>query len=262
MPVVNSPSTSSETRAVSSAPDVEPAGFGNCGACPLMQHGSVAVCSACAGQSLANLPRERCFICDGSLDESGRCRNQLCRWEIAERGFSMVFAVSSNTGPLRTAIHRYKYRDKWGWKLIFGRVLAGYLAENHEVFEDYDVMLPSPTYVGGGGRGRDHVTEMVRELEREAAHRWPIRYDVISKTRATDKMADTTSSQQRLLIAREQLIPALSVDRPDVIKGRRVLVFDDVFTGGHTLMAVATALRSAGALEVSQVVLARQTWTT
>jgi predicted amidophosphoribosyltransferase len=39
--------------------------------------------------------------------------------------------------------------------------------------------------------------------------------------------------------------------------GKRVLVIDDVFTEGFTLREVARALRLAGALEVSEVVLAR-----
>ncbi len=240
---------------------IEPAGFGNCGACPLMQHGSVAICTTCAGRSFADLPEDRCMICDGSLDHDGHCRNKLCRWEVAERGFSLVFAVSNNTGPLRTAIVRYKYNDKWGWKLIFGRVLAGYLAEN-PTFDDYDVIVPSPTYLGAEGRDRDHIADMVHELEREAGQRWPIAYDVIRKTQATKKMADAASWNERNLIARTQLIPALRVDRPDLVEDKRVLVIDDVFTGGHTLMAVATVLRNAGAHEVSQVVLARQTWDT
>ena len=42
------------------------------------------------------------------------------------------------------------------------------------------------------------------------------------------------------------------------VKGKRVLVFDDVFTEGFTIREVARALRAAGAVEVSEVVLARQ----
>ena len=55
-----------------------------------------------------------------------------------------------------------------------------------------------------------------------------------------------------------QLAPALQVTRPDVVFGKRILVFDDVYTEGLTIWTVAQALRAAGAVEVSQIVLARQ----
>jgi predicted amidophosphoribosyltransferase len=42
------------------------------------------------------------------------------------------------------------------------------------------------------------------------------------------------------------------------VEGQRVLVYDDVFTCGLTLREIALALRRAGAVEVSGLVLARQ----
>lgn len=239
---------------------IEPAGFGNCGSCQLLQTGTVAVCSAYAGQTFADLPEERCRICDGALDDRGRCRNRMCSWTVDERHFSHVWAVSSNTGPLREAIRRYKYRGKWGWRLIFGRVLAGYLEARADVFASYDVMVPSPTYLGPDGRDRDHVADMVAAMQQESSIDWPVARDAIRKIAPTQKMADAPSWDARQRIAQNELRAALRVSAPDDVRGRRVLVFDDVFTGGHTLSEVARALRQAGASEVSQVVLARQTW--
>ena len=42
------------------------------------------------------------------------------------------------------------------------------------------------------------------------------------------------------------------------MRGKRILVYDDVYTEGLTLREVARSLRDAGAVEVSEVVLARQ----
>jgi predicted amidophosphoribosyltransferase len=50
------------------------------------------------------------------------------------------------------------------------------------------------------------------------------------------------------------------VPDPARVAGERVLVFDDVYTEGLTILEVARALRLAGAAEVSQIVLARQPW--
>lgn len=239
----------------------EAAGFGNCSVCPLMQHGTAEECVACASQTFAKPPDPHCPICYGQLDERGQCRNRICTWTIGERHFSFVYAVSTNSGELRRAIHRYKYDGKWGWGRIFGRVLAGFLDYNIHAFADFDLIVPSPTFLSGDDREFDHIGLMVQEMQREVFIDWPVQHDVISKTRQTRKMTDCGSWNERAYVARTELRPALSVDRPEEVKDRNVLVIDDVFTGGHTLVEVARALRLAGASSVSEVVLARQTWT-
>ena len=45
---------------------------------------------------------------------------------------------------------------------------------------------------------------------------------------------------------------------PGVVAGKRVLVYDDVFTSGTTMRQVALKLIAAGATGVDAVVLARQ----
>jgi predicted amidophosphoribosyltransferase len=50
------------------------------------------------------------------------------------------------------------------------------------------------------------------------------------------------------------------VRKPELVDGARILVFDDVFTEGFTIRQVARALKEAGAVEVSEIVLARQAY--
>jgi predicted amidophosphoribosyltransferase len=66
------------------------------------------------------------------------------------------------------------------------------------------------------------------------------------------------SWRERRDAARYKLAPLLQVPDPAVVGGKRVLVYDDVFTTGATLCEVALKLRAAGASEVGAVVLARQ----
>jgi phosphoribosyl transferase-like protein len=87
---------------------------------------------------------------------------------------------------------------------------------------------------------------------------WPFELDVIAKTKATTRFKDARDWHERHRIAKEEIRPALEVLRPELVDGRRVLVFDDVFTDGLTLREVARALRGKGAVQVSEIVLARQ----
>ena len=55
----------------------------------------------------------------------------------------------------------------------------------------------------------------------------------------------------------QEVAGAFAVDQPARLRGRRVLLVDDVFTTGATLNECAGVLRAAGAVEVRVVALAR-----
>jgi hypothetical protein len=114
----------------------------------------------------------------------------------------------------------------------------------------------SPTYVGPGGRESNHVAAISERAAIEAPSR-PFRTDLIEKTAPTDRLAGAGSFLARASIAETQIRPALQVLEPEWVEGKRILVFDDVFTGGLTLREVAYKLRAAGAEEICGVVLAR-----
>jgi predicted amidophosphoribosyltransferase len=161
------------------------------------------------------------------------------------------------TGPLREAIDRYKVQNKVGWAGIFGRVLLGYLNAHEAVFDGYDLIIPSPTWVGEGGRAFDHTGLVIERATLEDDGTWPFATRVVQKSAATTPFRGQTW-QRRREIAELELRPALTVPDPDLVRGKRILVYDDVYTEGLTLREVARSLRDAGAVEVSEVVLARQ----
>lgn len=131
--------------------EVPPAGFGNCGQCAYRDVGTGGICFACASQEMEPLAENRCEVCDLELGPWGRCENPVCNF--TDRGFTYVWAISMMTGRLRGAILRYKYDGVRAWASIFGRVLAGYLDDNAPAFERFDLIVPSPTFIGPGPLG-------------------------------------------------------------------------------------------------------------
>lgn len=237
-------------------PRPEPLGFGNCGRCAYRLTGDVVTCFDCAWSTLDALGDDTCSLCEGALNEDRTCGNPLCNRTEDQRGWRWVYAMSTRTGALKRAISAYKYDDKTGWAYIFGRVIVGYLEAIPSFSHDYGLIIPMPTYVGSGGRSWDH-TKLVIDRAAIEGPNWPFRTDVMTKNAATPRMVDL-NFRQRALSAEEQLRPALEVVDADAVTGRRVLVFDDVFTGGLTLREVAYKLKAEGATEVSGLVLARQ----
>lgn len=239
--------------------------FGECRDCVYVDAGHPLLCSACASRTLEPLaaPRDRCQVCDHPYRGPGQdCLNPPCNMGPANRGFERNWSISMRTGVLRQRIDEYKFRDTKAWGLIFGRILVGFLESHRETFGSMDLIIPSPTYLGDGAdRSWDHIGWIVEMAAQEQlAPGWPFLVEppVIIRTAETPSMAHLTRYQERKANAEGPLRASLRVPDPLRVRGKSIVVIDDVFTDGLTLREVARALRSAGAAAVYGVALARQ----
>jgi predicted amidophosphoribosyltransferase len=172
----------------------------------------------------------------------------------------MVWSVGPHSGALRDALFRYKYRAEREWADVFGRLLVGFLDDHMPWFDDYDLLVPVPAYVGPGARRRwDPLRRVLSVADGLAGRRWPIDFDAVEKTAETPAMAGLSLGRRRAC-AEGELRQALRIPEPGRVAGARLLVVDDVFTEGSTLREVARAMQRAGALEVAGLTLARQPW--
>jgi predicted amidophosphoribosyltransferase len=210
------------------------------------------------------LPRKPCLVCDQALDGE-TCGNRVCRWEYdVDRFFRWNQAIAMRSGQLERVINRYKYDDHKGWGVIFGRVIAGFLADRHEQFEHFDYMIPSPTFVGGK-RSWDHTKNIVYQAWlADEDNGWPFYLEdppLIEKARDTTSFVKAGSWSKRFEIATKEVRPALRIPDPSRTAGKLILVIDDVFTEGLNLNEVARCLRLSGGAElVCGLSLARQRW--
>lgn len=83
---------------------------------------------------------------------------------------------------------------------------------------------------------------------------------VVVKTGPTPASATQGKTLDRARRVAAELRQVLRVTDPGRVHRRAVVVYDDIFTTGHTLNEVARVLVAAGAHSVSGVVLARQPW--
>jgi predicted amidophosphoribosyltransferase len=170
-----------------------------------------------------------------------------------------VHAVGDYNGALRRAIVAYKYRADLRWARLFGRLIHTFLARHANWFEEFGVLCPVPSFSGPGARRSwAHVELVCAEVGCLAGADWPVEH-LVSKVVETQPMSAKPQPVRRQ-IAREALAGAFAVPSPQDVSGRRVVVVDDVCASGRTLLAVARALRNAGAAEVTGLVLARASW--
>jgi predicted amidophosphoribosyltransferase len=235
-----------------------PAGFPQCATCPYARTGPARICVACAGKTLEPVSSSACPVCSQALDDNEICRNSLC-WDNNRR-ISKVYAVTYHSGALKKVIHRYKYDGAYGWGLIFGRLVIGWL-EAHAPAVSPDLIVANPTYAAEGRF--EHTEFVIRNAANEdLQQRWP--FDVATP-RTIIKTGPTTASAGASATAKRSsatlLRSVLTVTDASRTAGRRILIYDDVCTTGMQLNAVADSLLTdGGAAQVEALVLARAPW--
>jgi predicted amidophosphoribosyltransferase len=199
-----------------------------------------------------------CPVCGLARLHPGPCANRWCH--RADRCFSVVFAVGVHAGALRHAVLRYKYRREVWWAGVFAGLFAEHLGSHATWFEDFDLLIPMPAYVGPHARRDwDPMGEIVARLRGLVHPLWETAIGAVVKRAETPPMGGRPWAE-RQRIASGPLRRSLLVPDPNRVAGARVLVLDDVLTEGGTLREVARVLRRAGAQEVAGLVLSRPVW--
>lgn len=119
------------------------------------------------------------------------------------------------------------------------------------------MVCPVPSHPGDGPRCQ-HLERVCHELRPLAAPDWPVE-ELLEKRVPTYPMRHLDLGQ-RTASGRGRLCQALRVPDPDEVRGRRIILLDDVVASGSTLLAGAQVLRQAGADEVVGLALARASW--
>jgi ComF family protein len=218
-----------------------------CARCDGSASRGAMLCTGCESE-MHNLERrpacERCARPIGG--PGGAC--PYCEGD-GLRPYDRIASLGLFRDPLRPLIHDVKYHRQW--------TLAERLADRlwaqrgvRELVERSDCIAPVPLHrFRQMARGFNQAEVIARCLKKKA--RKPLVRPAV-RLRNTESQTRVTSRTKR----EENLKDAfgLITDRP--IRGRRVLVVDDVMTTGATLQSFAKTLRFAEPHSLSAVVLA------
>jgi ComF family protein len=223
---------------------------------PLMAISTLPVCQSCM-EKMVPLEGLLCRLCGERLfsshagDESGALCG-LCRRVQPE--FRRAVAYGGYDGQLRELIHLFKYQ---GVKPA-GNVLARLLhqATAQLALPDSLLAVPVPLWTGKRKARGFNQAEAIARAFLSFCKRGSIQLDTITllRTRETASQTGLTRRQRRANVR-----GAFAVAGAERIRGRSILLIDDVMTTGTTVNECSRVLRRAGAKEVFVATVARAT---
>lgn len=159
-------------------------------------------------------------------------------------------SVASHTDVMRRLIHALKYGDRTDGLAVYGRWLARAAAD---LLEETDLVVPIPLNRWRLWRRRFNQSALLAQaLSRETG--LPINTLALTRPRPTRSQVGLTVDQRRRNVSGAFLVP----DRKSsAIRGRNILLVDDVMATGATVNAAVRSVRRAGATGVNVVTLAR-----
>jgi ComF family protein len=184
-----------------------------------------------------------CPICGQGLKKSGTCR--ICRQNLP--GFAAMRSWALFSGPLRTAMHRLKYKRDVALGDALAQPLIRLLASTGWMI-DFVTAVPAGV-ARRAERGYNQAALLAKPIA--LSQGTPLRLEALCKSRETRSQVGL-NALERL----HNVENAFQAD-PGCAQGKRILLVDDVATSGATVMACARALTQAGAQEVFVLTLAR-----
>lgn len=212
---------------------------------------SGALCDPCLG-TIPAVSSPLCPVCGIGFRGSGldhpcsRCLRRRPRFRRA-RACALYGGSEGREDALTAVLHRYKY----GRDVSLAATLARVLVERCPLRSEYDVVVPVPLHLS---RLRWRGFNQSLLLARPLARRWgiPTAPRALMRTRATPPQVGLTDAARR-----KNTAGAFAVREPAAVRGRHILLVDDVLTTGATANECARSLRRAGAAQVDVLVLAR-----
>ncbi|MDP4094776.1 MAG: ComF family protein [Bacillota bacterium] len=160
-----------------------------------------------------------------------------------------VICLCEYSGIIKDAVIRYKFFNKPGYYRTFAKLLSKKVKKmTNSLF--FDIIISVPLHSDREKeRGYNQSYLISRLVGKEIGI--PEASGILERTRNTPKQSLLGKEQRGLNIK-----GAFKVNNADKVKGKKILIIDDILTTGSTLSECGRVLTEAGAKSVTAAVIA------
>ena len=190
-----------------------------------------------------------CINCDELLSKYKL--NYIKNFKIDKtKYFDFCFCALKYDGIVRNKMIAYKFGEKAYLYKTFSKIIIN----NKKIYRFiklYDIIMPVPMFKGKQSvRGYNQSLLVAKEISKELGVK--LEKNNLIKIKDT-KVQSTLNKEKRL----QNVKHAFKVQKPDIIKGKKIVLLDDIYTTGSTANECSKVLKQAGAIEVLVVTIAK-----
>ncbi len=208
-------------------------------------------CEAC-GRNLLKSETMLCTNCFYHIpktkfhEEKDNILNRLF-YGITNITYSTAFFYFHKASKYRILIHKLKYKGQKEIGIQLGRMAGTEI--NGSFFDETNVVIPVPLHPAKKRLRGYNQSEMIAKGLCETSGK-ELLTDVLIRQKFTE-----TQTKKNLEARRENVSSAFKVVKPEILRGKHVLLIDDVVTTGSTLIACADEILKTEKTKVSIFVL-------
>lgn len=207
------------------------------------------ICSQCWSKVKINLP-PFCHSCGRHLEKGNLTKNICPRCLRTKLHFDRAFCPCVYTGVIKELIHLFKYNGKDHLGPALSGLMIDFIKEYNLPMDYLDLIIPIPLHKERFREREFNQAQILsnnisKEFNKEMAN------DCLMRMRHTKTQTELDLGQRMANVK-----GAFSLTKKTAIKGKNILLIDDVLTSGATSSEAAYALKDAGAAIVFVLTLA------
>jgi len=219
-----------------------------CGAL-LERPGERVLCAACAAKIVPETAAA-CVCCGRFFDGAGG-PHPCAACLDARPPYDRHRSGGRYRGELKEALLLFKYRQYRSLGKALGRFVVEATSAEDALWRGVDVIVPVPLHRRRRReRGYDQARVLAREIGRMTG--LPVAPGLLRKTRNIVPQTSLERDDRRANVR-----GAYAAPRPGMVRGRVILLVDDVFTTGSTIGECAAVLKRSGAKAVRALTVAQ-----
>lgn len=204
------------------------------------------------------LSHQEAFICDICLHTLSRFEQYMEKdnvvaqifWGRVKLEFATALLSYGTNGDVQKVLHEIKYRNGKALGYFIGEWM-GRVAKEQQLFNTIDTIIPIPLHpkkelLRGYNQCDLIVNGIMTELNKQVLN------NVLIRTKNTS--TQTKKKRYERYINTSEIFAVVS---PEQLKGKHILLVDDVVTTGATLEAAAGALLDVEGVKISVYALAK-----